>query len=158
MCSSRGFVFGSVRFPQAAKSALPFKSKIEAKIAKFATRKICAFFRLGPCGRSSAVGAPGPHRGAGGLVVLRPSLKRVVPGSVPPWRFAWPCRGFGLPGVFSCLRRGFLLPAARNCGAASEVASRSAIARFFPYYSSRYKNLLLKLFPESRDKQLRPTT
>ena len=110
MCSSRGFVFGSWRFPQAAKSALPLKSKIEAKIAKFATRKICAFVRLGPCGRCSAVGAPGPHRGAGGLVVLRPSLKRVVPGSVPPWRapcFAWPCRGFGLPEVFSRLRRGF---------------------------------------------------
>ena len=30
------------------------------------------------------------------------SLKRVVPGSVPPWRapcFAWPRCGFGLPGV-----------------------------------------------------------
>ena len=95
------------------------------------------------------MGAPGPHRGAGGLVVVRPSLKRVVPGSVPLWRapcFAWPCRGFWLPGVFSWLRRGFLLPAARNRGAASEVASRSAIARFFPYYSSCYKNLLLKLF------------
>ena len=76
------------------------------------------------------MGAPGPHRGAGGLVVLRPSLKRVVPGAVPPWRapcFAWPCRGFWLPGVFSWLCRGFLLPAARNCGAASKVASRSAI-------------------------------
>ena len=36
-------------------------------------------------------------------MVLRPSLKRGVPGSVPPWRapcFSWPCRGFGLPGVF----------------------------------------------------------
>ena len=35
-------------------------------------------------------------------MVLRPSLKRVVPGSVPPWRapcFAWPRCGFGLPGV-----------------------------------------------------------
>ena len=32
------------------------------------------------------MGAPGPRRGAGGLVVARPSLKRVVPGSVPPWR------------------------------------------------------------------------
>ena len=34
---------------------------------------------------------------------MRPSLKRGVPGSVPPWRapcFSWPCRGFGLPGVF----------------------------------------------------------
>ena len=96
------------------------------------------------------MGAPEPRRGAGGLVVLRPSLKRVVPGSVPPWRapcFAWPCRGFGLPGVFSWLCHGFLLPAARNHGAASEVASRSAIARLtFPYYSSRYKNLLVKLF------------
>ena len=33
-------------------------------------------------------------------MVLRPSLKRVVPGSVPPWRapcFAWPRCGFGLP-------------------------------------------------------------
>ena len=71
---------------------------------------------------------------------MRPSLKRVVPGSVPPWRapcFAWPCRGFGLPGVFSWLCRGFLLPAARNRGAASEVASRSAIARSFPFCSSR---------------------
>ena len=80
-------------------------------------------------------------------MVLRPSLNRVVPGSVPPWRapcFAWPCRGFWLPGVFSWL----LLPAARNRGAASEVASRSAIARFFLYYSSCYKNLLLKLLPE----------
>ena len=92
-------------------------------------------------------------------MVLRPSLKRVVPGSVPPWRapcFAWPCRGFGLPGVFSWLRRGFLLPA-RDRGAASEIASGPAIARLFPYYSSCYKNLLLKLFPASRDKQLRPT-
>ena len=83
-------------------------------------------------------------------MVLPPSLKRVVPGSVPPWRapcFAWPCRGFGLPRVFSWLCRGFLLPAARNRGAASEVASRSAIARLFPYYSSCYKNPLLKLFP-----------
>ena len=91
---------------------------------------------------------------------MRPSLKRVVPGSVPPWRapcFAWPCRGFGLPGVFSWLRRGFLLPAARNRGAASEVASCPAIARLFPYYSSCCKNLLLNLFPASRDKQLRPT-
>ena len=37
-------------------------------------------------------------------MVLRPSLKRVVPGSVPPWRapwFAWPC-----PGVFF---RGFVM-------------------------------------------------
>ena len=36
-------------------------------------------------------------------MVLRPSVKRGVPGSVPPWRapcFSWPCRGFGLPGVF----------------------------------------------------------
>ena len=36
-------------------------------------------------------------------MVLRPSLKRGVPGSVPPWRapcFSWPCRGFGLPGGF----------------------------------------------------------
>ena len=32
------------------------------------------------------MGAPGPRRGAGGPVVARPSLKRVVPGSVPPWR------------------------------------------------------------------------
>ena len=39
-----------------------------------------------------------------------------------------------LPGVFSWLCDGFLLPAARNRGAASEVASRSAIAQFnFPY-------------------------
>ena len=86
------------------------------------------------------MGETGPRRGAGGLVALRPSLKRVVPGSVPPWRapcFAWPCRGFGLPGVFSWLCRGFLLPAARNRGAASEVASRSAIARSFPFCSSR---------------------
>ena len=78
----------------------------------------------------------------------------MVPGSVPPWRapcFAWPCRGFGLPGVFSWLCRGFLLPAARNRGAASEVASCSAIAQFFPFCSSRYKNLLLKLFAASRD-------
>ena len=55
------------------------------------------------------MGAPEPRRGAGGLVVLPPSLKRVVPGSVPPWRapcFAWPCRGFGLPGFFSWLRLG----------------------------------------------------
>ena len=124
-----------MRFPQAAKSASLLKSKIGAKIAKFATRQICALFRLGPCGRSSAAGAPGPRRGAGGLVVARPSLKRVVPGSVPPWRapcFGWPCHGFWLPGVFSWLRRGFLLPAARNRGAASQFASRSAIARFFP--------------------------
>ena len=83
------------------------------------------------------------------------------PGLGSPWRapcFARPCRSFWLPGVFSWLRRGFLLPADRNRGAASEVASRSAIARLFPYYSSCYKNLLLKLFPASRDKQLRPTT
>ena len=35
-------------------------------------------------------------------MVVRPSLKRVVPGSVPPWRapcFAWPRYGFGLPGI-----------------------------------------------------------
>ena len=38
MCSSRGFVFGSARFPQAAKAALRLKSKIGAKVAKFATR------------------------------------------------------------------------------------------------------------------------
>ena len=86
------------------------------------------------------MGAPGPRRGAGGLVVLRPSLKRVVPGSVPPWRapcFAWPCRGFGLPGVFAWQSHGFLLPAARNHGAAAAHLS---------YYSSCYKNLLVKLF------------
>ena len=81
-------------------------------------------------------------------MVLRPSLKRAVPGSVPPWRapcFAWPCRGFGLPGVVSWLCHGFLLPAARNRGAASEAASCSAIARLnFPYYSSCYKNLLVR--------------
>ena len=36
---------------------------------------------------------------------------------------------------------------ASSRGAASEVASRSAIARLnFPYYSSCYKNLLVKLF------------
>ena len=40
---------------------------------------------------------------------------------------------------FSWLCDGFLLPAARNRGAASEVTSRSAIAQFnFPSYSSRY--------------------
>ena len=91
-----------------------------------------------------------PRRGAGGLVVSRPSLKQVIPGSVPPWRapcFAWPCRGFGLPGVFSWLCHGFLLPAGRNRGAASEVTSHSATARLnFSYYSSRCKNLLVKLF------------
>ena len=65
-------------------------------------------------------------------MVLRPSLKRVVPGSVPVVVSE-------LPGVFSWLCDGFLLPAARNRRAASEVASRSAIAQFnFPYYSSRY--------------------
>ena len=62
-------------------------------------------------------------------MVLPPSLKRVVPGSVPPWRapcFAWPCRGFGCCEFFSWLCHGFLFPAARNRGAASEVVRRRA--------------------------------
>ena len=57
-------------------------------------------------------------------MVLRPSLKRVVPGSVPPWRapcFAWPCRGFGRWWFFSWLCHGFLFPAA-----APEVVRRRA--------------------------------
>ena len=80
-----GFPFRLCALP-AAKSASPLKPKIGAKIAKFATRQIWELLRLRPCNRSSAVGALGPRRGAGGPVVLRPCLKRVVPGSVPPWR------------------------------------------------------------------------
>ena len=66
---------------------------------KFARAKLARFYR-GASARAWAAGAAGPRRGAGGLVVI--SLKRVVPGSVPPWRapcFAWPRCGFGLPGV-----------------------------------------------------------
>ena len=83
-------------------------------------------------------------------MVLRPSLKRVAPGSIPPWRapcFAWPCRGFGAPGVFSWLCHGFLLPAARHRGAASEVASCAAIARLnFPCCSSCEKKTTFEAF------------
>ena len=64
--------------------------------------RLGALSRSGPLARAWAAGAAGPRRGAGGLVVVRLSLKRVVPGSVPPWRapcFAWPRCGFGLPGV-----------------------------------------------------------
>ena len=56
---------------------------------KFARAKLARFLGRGLL----AAGAAGSRRGAGGPVVLRPSLKRVVPGSVPPWRapcFAWP--------------------------------------------------------------------
>ena len=60
------------------------------------------FARFSGWGLAAAVELQ-PRRGAGGLVVLRPSLKRVAPGSVPPWRapcFAWPCRGFGAAWSF----------------------------------------------------------
>ena len=48
------------------------------------------------------MGSAESRRGAGGLAVVRLSLKRVVPGSVPPWRaplFSWPRREMRLPGA-----------------------------------------------------------
>ena len=51
-------------------------------------------------------GRAGPRRSFGGPVVLRPSLKRVVPGSVPPWR-ALALRG---PAVVSGCRASFFVP------------------------------------------------
>ena len=49
------------------------------------------------------LGAPGSRRGAGGLVVVRPSLKRVVPGSVPPWRAPCAASAHALKAFFSIL-------------------------------------------------------
>ena len=89
-------------------------------------------------------------------MVLRPSLKRGVPGSVPPWRapcFAWPCRGFGSPGFFLWHCHGFLLLTARNrgraVGVAAKAASRSAQASSSGFAEKKThgcKSLLLQLF------------
>ena len=49
------------------------------------------------------MGAPGPRRGAGGPAVARPSLKRVVPGSVPPWRALCAASARALKAFFSIL-------------------------------------------------------
>ena len=65
-----------------------------AKLARFLGRGLCP--RVGR-GRGGA-----PPRGWWPSGLASVSLKRVVPGSVPPWRapcFAWPRCGFGLPGV-----------------------------------------------------------
>ena len=77
-----------------------------------------------PSGLASVSEAGGPGLGS--------SLARALVCVAASWFRS--CREF-----FSWLCDGFLLPAARNRGAASGVASRSAVARFnFPYYSSRY--------------------
>ena len=74
----------------------------------FLPQSVVCVLRLGPFGRGGAVGSAGPRRGAGGLAVVRLSLKQVVPGSVPPWRaplFSWPRSDFRLPGFFVPLPR-----------------------------------------------------
>ena len=123
------------------RSGLKSQNLPRAKLARFS-------------GFSSAAGAPGPRRGAGGLVVLRPSLKRGVPGSVPPWRapcFSWPCRGFGLPGVFF-----------RGAAMVFYFQPLELVAEPLGCCQSRFSlgssfQLGLRLLP-SRDAQLRPTT
>ena len=99
-------------------------------------------------------------------MVLRPSLKRGVPGSVPPWRapcFSWPCRGFGLPGVFFVALPWFSTSNRSNSWpsrwVAAKAASRSASCqlglRLIRLMAA--KSQFLQLLP-SRDAQLRPTT
>ena len=100
-------------------------------------------------------------------MALRPSLKRGVPGSVPPWRapcFSWPCRGFGLPGVF--LRGAAMVFCFQTLEIVTEplglllkplLARLKLPARASPNKIHGCKSLLSQLLP-SRDAQLRPTT
>ena len=72
--------------------------------------KLARFLGRGALAAAEPWGAPGPRRGAGGLVVVRPSLKRVVPGSVPPWRALCVESARALKAFFSilCVSRKFL--------------------------------------------------
>ena len=72
--------------------------------------KLARFLGRAPLAAAELWGAPGPRRGAGGLVVARPSLKRVVPGSVPPWRALCAESARALKAFFSihCISRKFL--------------------------------------------------
>ena len=100
-------------------------------------------------------------------MVLRPSLKRGVPGSVPPWRapcFSWPCRGFGLPGVFFrgsamvfCFQQLEIVAEPLGLLPKPLLARLKLPARASPNKTHGCKSLLLQLLP-SRDAQLRPTT
>ena len=86
--------------------------------------KLARFLGRGALAAAEPWGAPGPRRGAGGLVVVRPSLKRVVPGSVPPWRALCVESARALKAFFSilCVSQVSICFAARIQGRAGPLA------------------------------------